>query len=74
MDAIDSLVPLFYAQENSLEEAWRLTTDLISSLVKEFDEAAARLLYRSVAKPEFSKLKDFVIACQHISTGNLKWR
>lgn len=74
MDAIDSILPLLYAQEKSLDTAWNLATDLISSLVTTFEDAAGRLLYRYIAKPEFSKLQDFIKACQHIGTGNLKWR
>ncbi|KHN95383.1 Terpenoid synthase [Metarhizium album ARSEF 1941] len=73
-NAIDSLVPLFYAQQGDLDKAWLLTVDMIATKVKEFDDAAESLLRRFASAPESPKLTDFVKGCRYICTGNLMWR
>lgn len=87
-NAIDSLVPIFYAQlgggSSSIDAAWQATADLITDRIKDFDEAADRLCarYKKYNSSDVDsdsgvlqkKLQGFVEGCRYICRGNVRWR
>lgn len=72
---VDSLIPLLYAQQGSLEATVKEVVKTLEASVLGFETSAKRLLARYFADPELHhNIQRFIHGCQCACTANLNWR
>ena len=72
---VDTLIPLLYVQNGTLEAAMAEALDIIKAAIARFDIAAHQLLERyAFNKVLHDNLEKFVHACRCACTANLNWR
>ena len=71
----ESLIPIYYANLGSAQEAADHVQAVFHASVKSFDTVSHRLLQRWESDVNISKaLQAYIESCRFYCTGNLSWR
>ncbi|KAL9090100.1 MAG: hypothetical protein Q9159_002165 [Coniocarpon cinnabarinum] len=73
-DAVDSIIPIFFASTGNAQESADIAMKLISHYVNEFEAAASDLLKSCEKDVEtVQNVRRFIEGCRSYCTGNLEW-
>lgn len=71
---IDSLIPILYVREGSLQGAFEVAMSILEASVKAFSQCSQRLLARYAHDQQVHRaLQKFITGCQYACTANLNW-
>ncbi|KAI0380854.1 terpenoid synthase [Hypomontagnella monticulosa] len=72
---VDSLVPLLFLEQGSVQSAVDQATDIVRSSIQRLDAAEQEILERYSSMPALhSEIAEFIKSCKFACTGNLNWR
>jgi hypothetical protein len=72
---VDSLIPLLYLQEGSLQGAVDKAMSILHASVASFEVCSQKLLARNAHDAKVQRqVQQFIDSCKYACTGNINWR